>query len=276
MHGFVSGFLAGGGNAKTGLMGMMSAGIASKVGAFADARELGNLSRSALHGITQGAIASAGGGRFGDGALGAFSGSILSFIPEAVAGPYGTGGETAKIGRMLAAAAVGGTASKIGGGKFANGAWSAAFVSRFNHDGERTNPGLLERLTTRLKSEFHDRVSVSTAVRGGFGGAGEIELHGNHELLSEGNVSIRPGFGEGYGLSASLTVDVKLIRVGPPVDSPAVSSTSVCFGGKIGGCVHASFLDKQVFDLTLSGGFVNGFSITSTVIFPSQVPLFRD
>jgi hypothetical protein len=32
---------------------------------------------------------------------------------------------------------VGGTASKIGGGKFANGAWSAAFVSRFNHDHER-------------------------------------------------------------------------------------------------------------------------------------------
>jgi hypothetical protein len=35
---------------------------------------------------------------------------------------------------MLAAAAVGGTASKLGGGKFANGAWTAAFVSRFNHD----------------------------------------------------------------------------------------------------------------------------------------------
>jgi hypothetical protein len=137
VHGFVSGFLASGGNAKAGMMGMMSAGIASKVGGFADAQELGNFGRSALHGITQGAISAAGGGRFGDGALGAFSGSLLSFIPEAVAGPYGTGGEGAKIGRMTAAAVVGGTASKIGGGKFANGAWSAAFVSRFNHDRDR-------------------------------------------------------------------------------------------------------------------------------------------
>jgi hypothetical protein len=43
---------------------------------------------------------------------------------------------------MLAAAAVGGTASKLGGGKFANGAWTAAFVSRFNHDRRSTSPSL--------------------------------------------------------------------------------------------------------------------------------------
>ncbi|TVS20373.1 MAG: hypothetical protein EA424_04285, partial [Planctomycetaceae bacterium] len=56
-----------------------------------------------------------------------------------VAGPYGTGGEGAKIARMAAAATVGGTASAIGGGKFANGAWTAAFVSRFNHDSARNH-----------------------------------------------------------------------------------------------------------------------------------------
>jgi RHS repeat-associated protein len=132
IHGFVSGFLASEGDVKAGMMGMMSAGIAGEIGKIND---LNNFSRSALHGITQGAVSAAGGGRFGDGALGAFSGSLLSFIPEAVAGPYGSGGEWAKIGRMTAAAVVGGTASALGGGKFANGAWSAAFVSRFNHDG---------------------------------------------------------------------------------------------------------------------------------------------
>ncbi|WP_276611279.1 RHS repeat-associated core domain-containing protein [Thioalkalivibrio sp. XN8] len=131
IHGFVSGFLASEGDVKAGMMGMMSAGIAGEIGKIND---LSNFSRSALHGITQGAISAAGGGRFGDGALGAFAGSYFSFIPEAVAGPYGSGGEWAKIGRMTAAAVVGGTASALGGGKFANGAWSAAFVSRFNHD----------------------------------------------------------------------------------------------------------------------------------------------
>nr|WP_240902324.1 RHS repeat-associated core domain-containing protein [Wenzhouxiangella sp. XN24] len=129
IHGFVSGFLASGGNAQAGMMGMMSAGIAGKIGGI---ENLDNVRRSALHGITQGAVSAAGGGRFGDGALGAFSGSLLSFIPEAVAGPYGS--QEGQIGRMVAAAAVGGTVSRIGGGKFANGAWSAAFVSRFNHD----------------------------------------------------------------------------------------------------------------------------------------------
>jgi RHS repeat-associated protein len=157
LHGFVSGFLASGGQANAGLLGMMSAGIANQVGALADASKLNDFSRAALHGVTQGAIARAGGGRFGDGALGAFSGSILSFIPEAAAGPYGTGGEAARIGRMVAAAVVGGTASKIGGGKFANGAWSAAFVSRFNHDaaGEygASNPlrELLEGFRIRIR-----------------------------------------------------------------------------------------------------------------------------
>ncbi|HRQ15275.1 MAG TPA: hypothetical protein PK205_18415, partial [Promineifilum sp.] len=132
LHGFVSGFLASGGDARAGMMGMLSAGIAGEIGL----KDLNHFDRALAHGVTQGAISAAGGGRFGDGALGAFSGSLLSFIPEAVAGPYGTGGEGAKIGRMVAAAAVGGTVSKIGGGKFANGAWSAAFVSRFNHDHE--------------------------------------------------------------------------------------------------------------------------------------------
>ena len=128
IHGFVSGFLASGGDARAGMMGMLSAGIAGEIGL----KDLNHFDRALAHGITQGAISAAGGGRFGDGALGAFSGSLLSFIPEAVAGPYGS--KDGQIGRMVAAAAVGGTVSKIGGGKFANGAWSAAFVSRFNHD----------------------------------------------------------------------------------------------------------------------------------------------
>ena len=138
LHGFVSGFLVGGGRLKSGLMGMASAGLASRIGGIDG---LNNLTRSALHGLAQGAVTRAGGGRFGDGALGAFAGSALSFIPERVAGPYGAGGEGAKIARMVAAATVGGTASAIGGGKFANGAWTAAFVSRFNHDGTASQEG---------------------------------------------------------------------------------------------------------------------------------------
>nr|WP_255454025.1 RHS repeat-associated core domain-containing protein [Thioalkalivibrio sp. XN279] len=164
LHGFVSGFLASEGNVKAGMMGMMSAGIAGEIGGIKD---LSNFQRSALHGITQGAISAAGGGRFGDGALGAFSGSLLSFIPEAVAGPYGSGGEWAKIGRMTAAAVVGGTASALGGGKFANGAWSAAFVSRFNHDGSRwdTSVEQVPDSVSRHLEESHEVVGSFADTR---------------------------------------------------------------------------------------------------------------
>ena len=97
LHGFVSGFLVGGGRLKSGLMGMASAGLASRIGGIDG---LNNLTRSALHGLAQGAVTRAGGGRFGDEALGAFAGSALSFIPERVAGPYGSGGEGALMKRL--------------------------------------------------------------------------------------------------------------------------------------------------------------------------------
>jgi len=65
-----------------------------------------------------------GGGRFGDGFLGGGVGSLLGPIIERAPG--------GAIGRTIAAAVVGGTASKLGGGKFSNGATTAAFVHLFN------------------------------------------------------------------------------------------------------------------------------------------------
>ena len=67
-------------------------------------------------GNSQGSISAAGGGRFGDGALGVYSGAIVGPRPSVVA------------------ATVSGTASPIGGGKFANGASSASFASTMDDD----------------------------------------------------------------------------------------------------------------------------------------------
>jgi RHS repeat-associated protein len=90
-----------------------------------------------LHGLTQGILAVAQGGKFGSGFLSAAASSVF--------GPKNDG--TARLDgkqrliRVVKAAAVGGTASRIGGGKFANGAVTGAFVQAFNelqHPGKAT------------------------------------------------------------------------------------------------------------------------------------------
>jgi RHS repeat-associated protein len=123
--GAVGGYLATG-TAQGAMLGALSGGVAGGIGGM---EGISNPIRASLHGITQGAISRAGGGRFGDGALGAFASSIGG---NAIAREVRPG-----VGQAMVAAAVGGTASVIGGGKFANGAISAAMVNMFNHQSGR-------------------------------------------------------------------------------------------------------------------------------------------
>ena len=80
--------------------------------------------KSLAHGISQGAITAAQGGKFQHGF---FSAALSS----------GAGHGIMKINsnacKVLASSVVGGTASVIGGGKFANGAVTGAYVMLFNH-----------------------------------------------------------------------------------------------------------------------------------------------
>ena len=132
--GTVSGYLMTGslsGALRGGLLGGLSAGMSFGIGEkFGHHLGFGTelFKKSLAHGITQGALSVAGGGRFGDGALGAFIGSMASPITR------GIGGETSggRVARVVTAAVIGGTASTIGGGKFANGAITAAFVQAYN------------------------------------------------------------------------------------------------------------------------------------------------
>ena len=73
------------------------------------------------HGVVQGGLAGFNGGEFGPAFLAGFSGAALGTF-----GNFLTGDNTA--GGLIAAAVVGGTASKIGGGKFSNGAISGTFA----------------------------------------------------------------------------------------------------------------------------------------------------
>ena len=103
---------------------------ASAVATQAIGQEFGNpahLGKTVAHGTVGGAISVASGGSFKHGFLAAGTTSLASPAIGMIKGK-GLGARTARI---AAAAAVGGTASKLGGGKFANGARTAAYLQGF-------------------------------------------------------------------------------------------------------------------------------------------------
>ena len=87
--------------------------------------------KALAHGISRGAISMAQGGTFRAGFASGFASSF--FNPGTALGGDGVEGFTL---RTTIAGVVGGTASELGGGKFANGAVSGAFVHMFNGEGQ--------------------------------------------------------------------------------------------------------------------------------------------
>ena len=98
------------------------------------------LAKATTHGIAQGGLAEIQGGDFGDGFLAAFSGSMAGYAVDTHGadlglGKSGSGWDGGRIvARTTVSAVVGGTVAEIGGGKFANGAVTAAMVHLFNDE----------------------------------------------------------------------------------------------------------------------------------------------
>lgn len=109
-----------------GIAGGVSAGAAGQIGDFAESHQWfrGGF-QSVAHGALQGGITEATGGEFRHGFYAGFASSALA--PVSALAPGG------RMGGTVASMVVGGTASAVGGGKFANGAVSAAFTYLFNH-----------------------------------------------------------------------------------------------------------------------------------------------
>jgi len=99
--------------------------------------------RAGAHGLSRGIISVARGGTFKSGFASGFTSSFLS--PGNTLGGNNGGGFTL---RTSIASIVGGTASKLGGGKFSNGAVSGAFVHMFNAEGLATRLNVSDGLTT--------------------------------------------------------------------------------------------------------------------------------
>jgi RHS repeat-associated protein len=124
--GFAAGMIGSGGDLQAGLIGAASgaafAGIGQTVGKGATWKNASQMFKKVIaHGVGGGASSVAQGGRFGQGFL---STGVSAFFAPGI--DQVAGGNPA-LG-TLASAALGGTTAALGGGKFANGAVTAAFL----------------------------------------------------------------------------------------------------------------------------------------------------
>lgn len=109
--------------------------------------------KGAVHGVVGGALSLAQGGSFIDGFVANAMGAAAGVFSEGVFGPAGSGGAEGFFGRTATAALAGGSASALTGGKFANGALTAAFAQMWNGEGMSgalTRTGSLRGLISSL------------------------------------------------------------------------------------------------------------------------------
>jgi len=163
---------------KAGAMVLATAGLASEVAAVAKGAKMGLAASAALHGVSQGAFAEATGGDFRSSFVGGFAGHYVSGSMQATNdGSWmdinGNPNPGAIAGRTAVAAVAGGTASYLGGGKFKNGAVTAAFVHMYN--AEAIDPfEAIDWLSERCSSPCENPYDVGPTVTGG-GTAEEFE-----------------------------------------------------------------------------------------------------
>ena len=134
LAGGVGGFIGSGGNAQAARQGALTGGLFAGAGQLGNSLGLANNSagRALLHAGAGCISASAGGGNCGTGAMTAgFTKFASSNLPS-----YGD------FGNLVKYSVIGGTASVIGGGKFANGAMTGAWQYLFNELNSRAScPG---------------------------------------------------------------------------------------------------------------------------------------
>ena len=124
LAGGVSGFIGSGGNAQAARQGALAGGLFAGAGQLGNSLGLanGSVGRALLHAGAGCISANAGGGSCGSGAMQAgFTKFASANLPD-----YGD------FGNLVKYAVIGGTASAIGGDKFANGAMTGAWQYLFN------------------------------------------------------------------------------------------------------------------------------------------------
>ena len=129
--GFTAGFLSSGGDFNAGLQGAFTGAVFAGIGAAANANGWGMAEKVGAHAVGGCITASAGGGSCAQGAISAAVGKAATgFLTDA--GSWGDNNLN-DFTRGVAVAAAGGVGSMLAGGKFDDGARTAAYGYLFNY-----------------------------------------------------------------------------------------------------------------------------------------------
>ena len=163
LAGGLGGFIGSGGDLNAAASGALFGGISGWFantighgpGIMSKIRDAGEWVRALAHGMSQGLVSRLQNGSFRSGFWGGFMGSAF---------PVDKMGIESIQGRVFTAAVVGGTASAIGGGKFANGATTAAFSYLFSNAAASRGPrgrALTADEVSAAKGVFGDKIDYS-------------------------------------------------------------------------------------------------------------------
>ena len=124
---------------QTFFISTVTSGVTKGIGDYFDAvkfKSLPELRRAIAHGTFNGAMRWAQGGKFEHGFLSGFVSSLGGSYLQA------NGANMTGAAKIAISAAIGGTAEALGGGKFANGAVTGAYVMAWNHmmHGDKWHP----------------------------------------------------------------------------------------------------------------------------------------
>ena len=209
------------------------------------------------NGIVGGGISAATGGDFGEGFIA--SAFAAAFKPLTFKIGEGDTGISARINRTAFAAMIGGTASALGGGKFANGAASAAFTHW--HNGENHAKAYWDKMKAVAKNALNtakefvsDRLSATVGGRFAYGPG----VEGNLNFNANG-VTGSGGYAVGLGAHTRSTVDF-LVYDGGDTTGFNVKASG-CMGSGFGGCLSVVFNpENQNLKVRASFGAVSGAS----------------
>lgn len=176
---------------------------------------LNEMARAATHGIVQGGIAELQGGDFGSTFLSAAAGSTAGSL---MGNRFGNAGDKeGVVTRTVAAAIVGGTTSELAGGKFANGAMTAAIVHLFNNEAVTQSRERREQLLRAKRAAKHYSRNAENdqfTMDEGIHGRDDLTIN---EVLNAGDYGMKQASaketkfhrqGEGNGNNIKLTSKV--------------------------------------------------------------------
>jgi RHS repeat-associated protein len=146
---------------KTAMRSVATAAAFYAVGSAADAYNWGDVARVAAHAAVGCATAEASGGTCKSGAMSAGFSEIATVNNWQAQGAYG----------VVSAAAIGGVSSVLGGGKFANGAITAAYGYLFNQLAHASQASGNEPIPVTEQERILSRNSTFALTSGDIGGA---------------------------------------------------------------------------------------------------------